>query len=647
MRMSMNETKIDGGSRGGRRRSHKRKAPRRLTRLFAIIAALAMMSAAGITRAQDLGAPMPAPASGQGAALPPLSGQPIQLNPALTGASPAENDGTSSPAAPANDTPPAGGGLLRDVPSSNSSIGAQGSALANALPAAAQKLDLNPDDLAGLRERLAGGELSTDDLQRLCLRFAERQLTPNDVAGIAQSLGLTLNGQQLLQLQNCATIGGTGGVSSAQAAPAQDLAQPSASRAELGPAESSSIEHSFRALDNGASPATPSAANLTQFGYSLFDSRVTTFAPVNDIPVGGDYVIGPGDELKALLWGRINDRLDLIVQRDGGVLIPEIGPLQVAGLTFEQAKKLIELRGEQITGVQVDVTMGRLRTIPVFVMGEVRQPGAYTVSALAHVSNALAASGGITKVGSLRRVELRRGNHTIKVLDLYAMLLYGDTAQDLQIEPDDVIFVPVIGSVAAVTGNVKRPGIYELARDGESLDAVLRLAGGISAFGYAQRVQVERVANHAGRVALDVDLNQLRPGGATVVDGDLIKVYPVLPEQRDVVAVRGNINRPGNYQWYSGMRVGDLLRQAEGVAPRTFFRYALLRRLAGPDKAVRLVPVDLGAALGESGGDADLELQSQDTLTIFNEDQIKICRPSRSSARCAVPDSTCSTARCG
>ena len=110
-------------------------------------------------------------------------------------------------------------------------------------------------------------------------------------------------------------------------------------------------------------------------------------------------MIGPGDELKALIWGRVNDKLDLTVQRDGSVLIPEIGPLQVAGLTFEQAKKLIELRGEQITGVQVDVTMGRLRTIPVFVIGEVRQPGAYTISALAHVSNALGASGGITKVG--------------------------------------------------------------------------------------------------------------------------------------------------------------------------------------------------------------------------------------------------------
>ena len=334
-------------------------------------------------------------------------------------------------------------------------------------------------------------------------------------------------------------------------------------------------------------------------------------------------MIGPGDELKALIWGRVNDKLDLTVQRDGSVLIPEIGPLQVAGLTFEQAKKLIELRGEQITGVQVDVTMGRLRTIPVFVMGEVQQPGAYTISALAHVSNVLAASGGITKVGTLRRIELRRDNQVVKVIDLYGMLLYGDTSQDLQLEPNDVIFVPVIGNVTAVAGDVKRPGIYELARSSEGLDALLRLAGGISAFGYAQRVQVERVADHAQRIALDVDLNQLKGTHFTITDGDLVKVYPVLPEQKDVVVVHGNVNRPGNYQWYAGMRVGDLLRQSEGVASGTFFRYALIRRLAGPDKAVRLVPVDLGAAIGENGSDADVELQSQDSLTVFSESEIK------------------------
>ena len=161
-------------------------------------------------------------------------------------------------------------------------------------------------------------------------------------------------------------------------------------------------------------PAAPSTRNLQQFGYSLFASRVSTFAPVANVPVSDDYVIGPGDQLKMLMWGRINNTMNLTVGRDGAVSIPEIGPLQVAGLTFAQTKKLIEDHAGQITGVKVDVTMGKLKTIQVFVVGEVEQPGAYTVSALSHVSNALSAAGGITKIGSLRKVELRRGNQLVR-----------------------------------------------------------------------------------------------------------------------------------------------------------------------------------------------------------------------------------------
>jgi protein involved in polysaccharide export with SLBB domain len=491
---------------------------------------------------------------------------------------------------------------------------------------AAQKLGMTPAEMAGLRNQMSNGSLSPDELQQLCLRFASRQLTPNDVEGIARSLGIVLTDQQTSQLKSCTQLAAPDNAAQpppeqlgaiAPSGAGQSLPAPSAGQA-------SSIERSFHALDSGLTPMTPTAQNLAQFGYALFDARVSTFAPINNVPVGKDYEVGPGDELKVLIWGRVNDKLDLVVQRDGSVLMPQIGPLQVAGLTFDQAKKLIEDRSEQITGVQADVTMGRLRTIQVSVIGEVKQPGTYTVSALSRVSNALSASGGITKVGSLRRVELRRGNQVVRIVDLYDMLLSGSTAADDQLEANDVIFVPVIGPVTAVAGDVKRPAIYELARSGESLQGVLRLAGGISAFGYAQRVQVERVQNHERRVALDVDMNQMRAQRFEIDDGDLIKIYPVLPQQKDIVTVKGNVNRPGNYQWYSGMKVTDLMREAEGAAPHTFFRYALIRRLAGPEKTVRLVPVDLGDALADTGGSAaDSELQSQDTLTVFNQDQIK------------------------
>ena len=489
-----------------------------------------------------------------------------------------------------------------------------------------QQLGISADEIGNLKSQMASGGLSPDDMQELCLHLASRQIGPNDVAGIGRALGLSFTDSQLDQLKSCTQLSSPNGDTNTNP-PGREMGMQVGAGGAGGfsaPQQVSSIEQTFRGLDTAQTPAAPSTRNLQQFGYSIFSQRVSTFAPVANVPVGNDYVIGPGDQLRMLMWGRINNTLSLNVSRDGSVMIPEIGPLQVAGLTFEQAKHLIEGHASQITGVQVEVTMGKLRTIQVFVVGEVQQPGAYTVSSLSHVSNALAASGGITKIGSLRRIELRRGNQVAKSIDLYNLLLNGDARGDEQLQPSDVIFVPVIGPVAGVAGDVKRPAIYELASNAESLSNVLRLAGGISAFGYSQRVQVERVENHDKRIALDVDLDQMRSQRVTVRDGDLIKVYPVLPEQHDVVVVRGSVNRPGKFEWHQGMRVSDLIAQAEGVAPHTFFKYALIRRQEGRERAIHMVPVDLGEALGDHiDGSDDVVLKQQDELTVFSESQMK------------------------
>jgi protein involved in polysaccharide export with SLBB domain len=486
-----------------------------------------------------------------------------------------------------------------------------------------QQLGISPDEIGALRNEMSSGGLTPDDMQELCLHLASRQVGPNDVAGIAHSLGLSFTDQQLGQLRSCTQLSAPDESNSPGKQLGVEVGAENAPSA-AGARQVSSIEQTFRGLDTAQTPAAPSTRDLTQFGYSIFASRVSTFAPVTNVPVGNDYVIGPGDQLRMLMWGRINNTLTLNVARDGSVMIPEIGPLQVAGLTFEQAKRLIEGHAGQITGVQVEVTMGKLRTIQVFVVGEVAQPGAYTVSALSHVSNALAASGGITKVGSLRRIELRRGNHVVRSIDLYNLLLNGNAEGDEQLEPNDVIFVPVIGPVAGVAGDVKRPAIYELSSNGQSLASVVRLAGGISAFGYSQRVQVERIENHDKRIALDIDLNDIRSQRFDIRDGDLIKVYPVLPQQHDIVQVRGNVNRPGKYQWHPGMRVSDLIDAAEGVAPHTFFRYALIRRQEGREKAIHMVPVDLGEAMSDHlATPENITLNQQDELTVFNESQMK------------------------
>ena len=494
------------------------------------------------------------------------------------------------------------------------------------MAAVIQQLGISPDELGSLKGEMASGGLSPDDMQELCLHFAAKQLSANDVSGIAKSLGLTFTDQQLAQLRSCTGLAGQGG-SDETATPGQQMGM-TPSQSSMSSTNSnqpaSSVESQFRGLDSAVAPAAPSTRNLQQFGYSLFASRVSTFAPVANVPVSDDYVVGPGDQLKMLMWGRINNTLNLTVGRDGSVSIPEIGPMQVAGLTFAQTKKLIEDHAGQITGVKVDVTMGKLKTIQVYVVGEVAQPGAYTVSALSHVSNALGAAGGITKIGSLRKVELRRGNQLVRVIDLYSLLLAGNEQGDEQLQPGDVIFVPVIGPVVGMIGDVKRPAIYELGRSGEPLDSVIKLGGGISAFGYSQRVQVERVDAHQKRIALDVDLNEIRSQRFDIRDGDLIKIYPVLPTQQDIVTVRGSVNRPGKFEWHQGMRVGDLVQLAEGTAPHTFFKYALIRRKEGKARTVRLVPVDLGEAMSDVvGGPQNLALEQEDELTVFSESQMK------------------------
>jgi protein involved in polysaccharide export with SLBB domain len=520
------------------------------------------------------------------------------------------------------------GGTAGPAGSSAAMHGAQGFANTmnkQSMGAVIQQLGISPDELGSLKNEMASGGLSPDDMQELCLHFAAKQLSASDVTGIAKSLGLSFTDQQLAQLKSCTGLAGEGG-SDETASPGQQMGMtPSQSMPSANPNQSaSSVESQFRGLDSAVAPAAPSTRNLQQFGYSLFSSRVTTFAPVSNVPVSDYYVIGPGDQLKMLMWGRINNTLNLTVGRDGSVSIPEIGPLQVAGLNFAQTKKLIEDHAGQITGVKVDVTMGKLKTIQVYVVGEVQQPGAYTVSALSHVSNALGAAGGITKIGSLRKVELRRGNQLVRVIDLYSLLLAGNEQGDEQLQPDDVIFVPVIGPVVGMIGDVKRPAIYELSRSGEPLDSVIKLGGGIGAFGYSQRVQVERVDAHEKRIALDVDLNDIRSQRFDIRDGDLIKVYPVLPTQRDIVTVRGSVNRPGKFEWHQGMRVADLVQLAEGTQPHTFFKYALIRRKEGKARTVRLVPVDLGEAMSDVvGGPQNISLEQEDELTVFSESQMK------------------------
>jgi protein involved in polysaccharide export with SLBB domain len=466
-------------------------------------------------------------------------------------------------------------------------------------------------------QNAARNGLSDDEMNQACEGAISKHMSSADVDALGKTLGLS--SAQASQLSDCVARGGP---TSNPNPNVSLLPQNPQLQIPSRPAETSSIEGRFHELDTPYKLYTaPTAASLQQFGYDLFSSRVSSFAPTGNVPVGDDYIIGPDDELNIYNWGRVNQTIKLKVDRDGAVMVQDIGPIQVGGLTFGQAKKLIEGRMSQITGVEVGVTMGQIRTIQVFVIGKVTQPGLYTVSALSHVSNALDAAGGISKMGSLRRIELRRDNRVETRIDLYDLLLYGNTGGDVRLKPRDVIFVPVIGPVAAVTGDVKSPAIYEMLGK-EGLGNLLHMAGGVTAFGYSERLQVERVQNHEKRIALDVNLNQRSATGFPVDDGDLVKVFSVLPTERNVVRVKGNINEPGTYEWRPGMRVADLIRQAQGPGDHTFFDYALVERRQGPERRMEPIPINLGEALSSQLGVDNLELRPEDSITIYSQSEL-------------------------
>ena len=314
--------------------------------------------------------------------------------------------------------------------------------------------------------------------------------------------------------------------------------------------------------------------DLCQFGYDLFGEPTSSFAPVGDVPVGSDYVLGPGDVLQVYLWGMVDNVLTLEVNRSGEIFVPRVGTLPVWGMSLGEVRRLLQERlSRQFSGFRMSLHLSELRTIQVFVVGEVTRPGVYTVSSLSTVLNALFAAGGPTKLGSLRTITLRRSNRTLGQLDLYEFLLQGDRAHDFRIESGDTIFVPPIGPVVGVAGNVKRPAIYEL-RGSTRLADLFEMAGGVTPTGYLQRVQIERVKPHTEKIVIDFPVDGPKVGdrlqaNPRLEDGDLVKIFPIDTRIYNVVFLEGFVRRPGEYELKTGMRLSTLV-QPEEVLPDAY-----------------------------------------------------------------------------
>jgi protein involved in polysaccharide export with SLBB domain len=358
---------------------------------------------------------------------------------------------------------------------------------------------------------------------------------------------------------------------------------------------------------------------LEPFGYALFQQIPLTFAPATDVPVPSDYVVGPGDEVRVQLFGQQNALYSLVVNRDGSLNVPGIGPIVVAGLSFREMRGLLGERiSSQMIGVTPSVTLGALRSIRVFVLGDVNMPGSFTVSGLSSMTNALFASGGIAPSGSLRKVELKRAGRTVQTLDLYDLVLHGDNSHDAQLQPNDVLFVPPRGATVALAGAVLRPAIYEL-RGERTIEEVVRLGGGLLPTAYAASAQLERVDGAGGRSVRSFDLRSDAGRSADVEAGDAVIVNAVPGDVlTSHVTLAGHVQRPGPYQWRAGMRLTDLVGSVNQLKSDADRRYVLIERRADVSGPVSVVSADLQAALAAPGGPDDPLLQNLDTATVFD-----------------------------
>jgi len=446
--------------------------------------------------------------------------------------------------------------------------------------------------------------------------------SPEELRRLAQQLGYTPE-QLRAAAQSQQTSGALPKSPPAASAPAaeQALAPETASPDTLNPAP-------VPAKPDGPQP----------FGYEVFRYSPTTFEPLAYGPVDQDYPIGPGDELVLTLWGDAQLALTATVNREGAVVLPDVGTIPVNGLTLEGARSRIRAVLARIysglrpagpgSTASFDLSLGKLRSIQVFLLGEVVKPGGYTVSSVSRVLNALYVAGGATRSGSLRDVRVVRGGQVVAHVDLYRLLLAGDAADETRLQNGDVIFVPPVGRRVNVSGALRRNGLFEL-KDGENLTALLQMAGGPLADADLTRAQITRVVPPAlrdslpgqDRLALDVSLAaaaQGRDGDVPLFDADTLVAHSIGQAQRNTVTVSGSsVLKPGVYEYRPGLRLRDLVGLAGGLKPEAFLGRAQVTRTAA-DRTRSVLRVDLSRALAGDPRD-DVALEPLDELSVLSK----------------------------
>lgn len=362
-----------------------------------------------------------------------------------------------------------------------------------------------------------------------------------------------------------------------------------------------------------------------RFGLEVFrnGTRDTDAIPM-DLPAGPDYVVGPGDGLSINLWGGVSGRMTRVVDREGRINLPEAGPLQVSGKSLADVQSAVEhMLRTQYRDTSADVSLAKLRTIRVYVVGEVAQPGAYDVSSLSTPLSALFEAGGVTPRGSLRRLQHFRGKQLIENVDAYDLLLHGVNPEAQRLENGDSLLVKTLGAEITVTGMVRRPAVYEL--NGEtSLEDAVELAGGILPAATLKHVEVQRLVEHEKRTMLSLALPadgdplnvEKQLAGFKIQAGDEIHIFPIAPYNESIVYLQGHVLRPGKYSYHEGMKLTDVLASYKDLLPEPSAHYGEIIRLNAPDFHPSVESFDLTAAMADPASAP--KLQPMDTVRIFS-----------------------------
>ena len=355
---------------------------------------------------------------------------------------------------------------------------------------------------------------------------------------------------------------------------------------------------------------------LSHFGYDVFSGEALDFTPVDNLPVPIDYQIAPGDEIRVQLFGKSYNDFNLEVDRDGKINIPGFGPEYVIGQTLGELKLYIDsLIKQKAIGVDAVVSLSEMRTMQVFITGDVAKPGAYNVNGLTTLSQAMIASGGVNTTGSLRDIQVKRMGNTVVRFDAYDLLVNGDSSDDVRLQAGDTIFVPLRKSSVAIKGEVYRPAYYELIGD-TSIGKLLELAGGALPTAYLSKVNIRRSSSSGvEKITLDLSLNKSRQ--FEVLAGDEVSLLPIGESVNNAIVLRGEFVTQGAFEFVPNARISDVIHKQD-LKENADLNYALLVRESNAERDISVLQFNLGEVLSDPSSSSNIKLQIGDQLFVFD-----------------------------